>query len=276
MSKLPDPNDLDWGGMDKRTFKFMEMSYELQDEEDEFYTKRPPIKAVEPPKKKMYKTQDVLAVAFSAYKRNGGYVKVTERFNEPENKSRFANKELVKLFYTEASQWTPKDYVPLTVNEDDYENVDIAIKHFRRYTLGVIGDQLTGFQKDVFEAVSSDEVDAGKLGILAYVPELVKREVEENAFKKLLRTEYHDSQDVGKEGESLEGVMKILSRFYSEQWQSYNYVADYMGNLVSFMNKYEHVIGERKKFKAKVKGHGKNRTFEVPETRLNHVKLYKV
>jgi hypothetical protein len=262
--------------MDKRTFKFMEMSYELQDEEDEFYTKRPPIKAVEPPKKKMYKTQDVLAVAFSAYKRNGGYVKVTERFNEPENKSRFANKELVKLFYTEASQWTPKDYVPLTVSEDDYENVDIAIKHFRRYTLGVIGDQLNGFQKDIFEAVSSDEVDAGKLGILAYVPELVKREVENNTFKKLLRTEYHASQDVGKEGDSLEGVMKILSRFYSEQWQSYNYVADYMGNLVSFMNKFEHTVGERKKFKAKVKGHGKNRTFEVSETRLNHVKLYKV
>lgn len=276
MSKLPDPNDLDWGSMDKRTFKYMEMAYELEGEEDEFYTKRQTFKAVEPPQKKMYKTQEVLAVAFAAFKRNGGYVKVTERFNEPQNKTRFANKELVKLQFADSTVWKPQDYLALTVTEDDYENVDIALKHFRRYTLGVIGNQLSGFQKDVFDAVTSDEVDAGKLGVLAYVPELVKREVEENAFKKLLRTEYHASQDIGKEGDEIDGVLKILSRFYSEQWQSYNYVADYMGNLVSFMNKYEHTVGEHKKFKAKVKGHGKNRTFEVSETRLNYVKLYKV
>lgn len=274
MSKLPDPNDLDWGAMSKKQFKYMEMAYELADEEDEALTR--PKTRIQPPKKKMFKTQEVLAVAFAAQARNSGYVKVTERFNEPENKTRFANKELVKFHYAEPSQWIPPDHIPLTVTEDDYENVDIALKHFRRYTLGVIGNQLTGFQKDVFDAVNLDEVDGGKLGVLSYVPELVKREVEENKFKKLLRTEYHASQDIGKEGESIEGVMKILSRFYSEQWQSYNYVADYMGNLVSFMNKYEHVVDERKKFKAKVKGHGKNRTFEVPETRLNHVKLYKV
>lgn len=230
----------------------------------------------QPPKKKMYRTQEVLAVAFAAQRNNGSYVKQTERFSEPENKTRFANKELVKFYFAEDKSWLPKDYLDLAVTENDYENVDVAVKHFRRYTLGVIGDQLSGFQKDVFEAVTSEEVDAGKLGVLAYVPELVKREVEENAFKKLLRTEYHASQNVGKEGEAVEGVFKILNRFYSEQWQSYNYVADYMGNLVSFMNKFEYKIGEHKKFKAKVKGHGKNRTFEVPETRLNYVKLYKV
>jgi hypothetical protein len=274
MSKLPDPNDLDWGAMSKKQFKYMEMAYELADEEDEALTK--PRTQIQTPKKKMYKTQEVLAVAFAAQAKNGGYVKVTERFNEPENKTRFANKELVKLHYSEPSQWIPPDHIPLTVTEDDYENVDIAVKHFRRYTLGVIGDQLTGFQKDVFEAVNSDEVDGGKLGVLAYVPELVKREVEENKFKKLLRTQYHASQDVGKEGDDIEGVFKIINRFYSEQWQSYNYIADYMGNLVSFMNKYDHAVGDHKKFKAKVKGHGKNRTFEVPETRLNYVKLYKV
>jgi hypothetical protein len=231
---------------------------------------------IQTPKKKMYKTQEVLAVAFAAQRNNGAYVKQTERFSEPANKTRFANKELVKYYFAEDKTWLPKDYTELAVIENDYENVDVAVRHFRRYTLGVIGDQLSGFQKDVFDAVTSDEVDAGKLGVLAYVPELVKREVEENAFKKLLRTEYHASQDVGKEGDDLNGVLKILNRFYSEQWQSYNYVADYMGNLVSFMCKYEHPVGEHKKFKAKVKGHGKNRTFEVPETRLNYVKLYKV
>jgi hypothetical protein len=118
------------------------MAYELADEEDEALTK--PRTQIQTPKKKMYKTQEVLAVAFAAQAKNGSYVKVTERFNEPENKTRFANKELVKLHYAEPSQWIPPDYVPLIVTEDDYENVDVAIKHFRRYTLGVIGDQLFG------------------------------------------------------------------------------------------------------------------------------------
>ena len=49
-----------------------------------------------------------------------------------------------------------------------------------------------------------------------------------------------------------------------------------MGNLIRFWNKYEIPVGERKKFKAKVKEHGKNRLFEVNETALNYVRLYKV
>lgn len=228
------------------------------------------------PKKKMFNTQEVLAVAFAAHRTNGGYLKHTERFSEPENKTKFANKELVKFHYAEDKTWLPKDYVVLTVTEEDYENVDVALKHFRRYTLGVIGNQLSGFQKDIFDSVSAEEVDGSRLGALSYVPELVKREVEENSFKKLLRTEYHASENVGKEGDSVEGVLKILSRFYSEQWESYNYVADYKGNLISFMNKFKYEVNEHKKFKAKVKSHGKNRTFEIPETRLNYVKLYKV
>lgn len=274
MSNLPDPDQLNWGAMSKKQFKYMEMAYELADEVDQALTK--PRAQAQPPQKKMFKTQEVLAVAFAAQARNGKYVKTTERFNEPENKTRFANKELVKMHYADPSQWIPTDHVGLTVTADDYESVDVAVKHFRRYTLGVIGNQLTGFQKDIFEAVTSDEVDGGKLGILAYVPELVKREVEDNRFRKLLRTQYHASQDIGQEGDDIDGVFKLINRSYSEPWQSYNYIADYMGNLVSFMNKYEHAVGDHKKFKAKVKGHGKNRTFEVSETRLNYVKLYKV
>ena len=42
------------------------------------------------------------------------------------------------------------------------------------------------------------------------------------------------------------------------------------------MNKYEYIVGDRKRIKGKVKGHGKNRNFDVNETRLNYCKLYKV
>ena len=225
--------------------------------------------------KKTFKTQEVLAVAFAAYRKNGSYLKNTQRFSTPENETRFANKELVKYHFQD-SNFLPQDFKLLTVIDADYDAVDVALKHFRRYTLGLIGDQLTGFQQDIYKAISADEVDDSRLGILAYVPELVKREVQEAAFKKLLRTEYRDSQYVGNEKDTVEGVVKILSKFYSEQWESYNYVADLTGNLVSFMNKENIEVGERRRVKAKVKAQSKNRSFDVNETRLNYLKLYKV
>ena len=42
------------------------------------------------------------------------------------------------------------------------------------------------------------------------------------------------------------------------------------------MNKFEHAVGDRKRIKAKVKSHTKNKLFSANETRLNYVKLYKV
>ena len=226
--------------------------------------------------KKTFPVQDVLAVAFAAYRKNGGYIKLTQRFSEPDKQTVYANKELVKYHFQDNLSWLPPDFKKLEITEEDYDAVDVALKHFRRYTLGVIGGQLTGFQEDVFKAVSVDAVEAQKIGLLAYVPELVRREVEDAAFKKLLRTEYRDSQYIGNEKDNVEGVAKILSRFFSEQWQSYNYVADLTGNLVSFMSKDRFEVGERKRIKAKVKSKVKNRSFDVNETRLNYVKLLKV
>ena len=88
--------------------------------------------------------------------------------------------------------------------------------------------------------------------------------------------DYRNSVDIGKIKDPIEGVVLILNKFYSEQWESFNYIADLNGNLVSFMNKFEYTIGDRKRLKGKVKAHGKNRNFSVNETRLNYCKLTKV
>ena len=107
------------------------------------------------------------------------------------------------------------------------------------------------------------------------MPELVRREVKEAKLKKLLRIEYRDSQPVGKPGEAIVGNLKIVDRNWSANWESYNYVADYNGNLVSFMNKTKFDIDQRFNFKAKVKSHNKNRLFEVNETRINYLRKTK-
>jgi hypothetical protein len=78
-------------------------------------------------------------------------------------------------------------------------------------------------------------------------------------------------------GEKVETVVEVLDKRYISHWESYNYTCVTTdGNLVSFMNKFEHAVGDRKRIKAKVKSHTKNKLFSADETRLNYVKLYKV
>ena len=224
-------------------------------------------------KQQQFALQEALAICFAAQRINGSYVKHTQRFSTEGNPTIHANKEIVKQHL---GDYKDPDFVDIKTTEEDYEGVDIAIKHFQRYTMGIIGNTLTPFQQDVFDLLSTETVQFKKLGLLAYVPELVKREVAEGKFKKMLRMEYRNSKDIGTPKDPVEGVVKILSKFWSEQWESFNYVAVIDGNLVSFMNKYEHDVGVMKRIKGKVKAQTKNKLFGANETRLNYVKLKKV
>ncbi len=80
---------------------------------------------------------------------------------------------------------------------------------------------------------------------------------------------------VGKPGQPIDGNLKILDKNWSSNWESYNYVGDFAGNLVSFMNKIPFDIDQRINFKAKVKAHGKNKLFDVHETRINYLRKLK-
>ena len=135
---------------------------------------------------------------------------------------------------------------------------------------------LDNFTREMINSVSADVVPVNSLGRVAFIPEFVKRDKHETGLTKEIRVEYRDSQHLGKEKDVVEGVVKILDRRYSQQWESYNYTAVMDGNLLSFMNKFEHNVGDMKRIKAKVKAQGKNKLFSANETRLNYVKLYKV
>tara|TARA_B100001057_G_scaffold491241_2_gene581065 strand:+ start:439 stop:1143 length:705 start_codon:yes stop_codon:yes gene_type:complete len=228
----------------------------------------------EAPMTQAVNTQKALAVAFMADRLNEGYIKETRRFSE-DVPTTFANKEIVKFFFTEEHNFTPNDYVKAIPNHDDFDSVDIAQKHFKRYSIELLGDSLSDFQRDVFNCISGESVSKSKLGLVAYVPELVRREVKIAKLKKLYRIEYRNSMPLGKVGEAINGNLKIIDRNWSGNWESYNYIADYNGNLVSFMNKFKFNIDQRLNFKAKVKGHQKNRLFEVNETRLNYFRKVK-
>ena len=224
---------------------------------------------------KTVSTQEALAMACAAQRINGGYIKDTRRFSEPTNSTQFANKEIVKFaFHGDPSYLTP-DYVKPTPTEEDYAQVAEIQKWMRRYVMLGIAD-LDDFKRDMINSVSADVVPVNNLGRIAFIPEFVKRDQHETGLTKEIRIEYRDSQYLGKEKDVVEGVIKILDKRYSSQWESYNYTAVMDGNLVSFMNKFEHNVGDMKRIKAKVKAQGKNKLFSANETRLNYVKLFKV
>ena len=224
---------------------------------------------------KTVSTQEALAVACAAQRINGGYIKDTRRFSEPDNKTQFSNKEIVKFAYHGDPDYLPMDYVRPIPTEEDYEQVAEIRKWMKRYIMLGLGE-VDDFKRDMINSVSADVVPVNNLGRVAFIPEFVKRDQHETGLTKEIRIEYRDSQYLGKEKDVVEGVLKILDKRYSQQWESFNYVAVIDGNLVSFMNKFEHNVGDMKRIKAKVKAQGKNKLFSANETRLNYVKLYKV
>jgi hypothetical protein len=275
---LLDPNTLDWGSMSKAEFKRMELAYELQDEDN-----AKPRKMV-PTVKKLVKVSiaDALAVAYAAYRVNGEkYLKDTYRFSEPKNRTQFDNKSLVRYYWQKktndsAAEYIPTDFKMFEPTEADYESAQEALKWMKRYVMLGLAN-LDDFKRDMVNELNKEEIVVKSMGRIAFAPEFIKRDQHENGLKKEIRVEYRDSQHLGNEKDPVECVVKILDKRYSSQWESYNYTAvTTEGNLVSFMNKFDHEIGTRKRIKAKVKSQTKNRLFDANETRLNYVKLYKV
>ena len=276
---LPDPNTLDWSSMSKSEFKRWELEYELADENPSITIAGNKHSFVPP---KTVKLTDALAVAYAAYRINGEtYVKDTRRFSCDENKTQFDNKSLVRYYWTKKldtsdAQYLPEDFEMFEPTEADYASVQEALKWMKRYVMLGLAD-LNDFTRDMVNELTQDEVPFKGMGRIAYAPEFIKRDQHESSLKKEIRVEYRDSQYLGNPKDNVECVAKILDKRYSAQWETFYYTAvTTEGNLVSFGNKFEHAVGDRKRIKAKVKSQTKNRLFDANETRLNYVKLYKV
>ena len=256
-------------------FKQDEIAFELRHEDAQvrYNTPLPP---------KTVPLADALAVAYAAYRiNNNTYTKDTRRFSCDENKTQFDNKSLVRFYWEKKTnssntQYLPEDFEMFEPTEADYASVQEALKWMRRYVMLGLGD-LDGFKADMVRELSQDEVPFKGMGLIAFAPEFIKRDQHDNSLKKTIRVEYRDSKYIEPVGAKVESVIEILDKRYSAQWETYYYTAVTTdGNLVSFGNKFEHAVGDRKRIKAKVKGHTKNRLFSADETRLNYVKLYKV
>ncbi len=259
-------------------FKKDEIAFELRHEDEAL--KHSHNKSYRTVPLKTVSLADALAVAYAVYRINGNtYTKDTRRFSE-DNKTQFDNKSLVRFYWakkldTADAKYLPTDFEMFEPTEADYASVEEARKWMKRYVMLGLGE-LDSFKVDMVKELSQDQVAVKSMGRIAFAPEFIARDQHEASLTKTIRIEYRDSRHIEPVGATVEGVIEILDKRYSSQWESYNYVGVVDGNLVSFMNKYEHAVGARKRLKAKVKSHTKNRMFSADETRLNYVKLYKV
>jgi len=223
-----------------------------------------------------YKTEYLIELAYAAYRVNSGYEKHTRRHSE--SPPTYSNKELVAYTASsthEQSPFIPEDFTPLEVTDTDRAAVAEGKKHMRRYTLLAMGD-LPQFESDLFAAYSSDEMPIGRIGILAYLPAFIERQVKDKVYKQRVKTEFADSKHLT--GDRIEPseveILKIIP--LNSDWlaePAYMHFGAIGKNLVCFTLKQMYAVGETYDIVARIKGNDVERDSKIPMTRLNYVKL---
>lgn len=223
-----------------------------------------------------YKTEYIIELAYAAYRVNSGYEKHTRRHSE--SPPTYSNKELVAYTASsthEQSPFIPEDFTPLEVTDADRAAVAEGKKHMRRYTLLAMGD-LPQFESDLFAAYSSDEMPIGRIGILAYLPAFIERQVKDKVYKQRVKTEFADSKHLT--GDRIEPseveILKIIP--LNSDWlaePAFMHFGAIGKNLVCFTLKQMYAVGETYDIVARIKGNDVERDSKIPMTRLNYVKL---
>ena len=227
---------------------------------------------------KDYDTRRILELSFAAQRINNGYVKDTRRFSEGQPTT-WSNKEIISFsaaaYYnsSNSSTYIPSDFIPIKVTDADYAALANADKHMRRYTMLVLGN-LSDFQADVFAAYAGERIAVNRIGLLAYLPQFVERELEEKIYKGRLKTEFANSTAIKEK--KIIGELEILKRVYSINYETYFYTAGFNGNLVMFSNKFQYKNSEVFGFKANVKSQQTDRDTGLIVNKLNYVKLVKM
>ena len=123
-----------------------------------------------------------------------------------------------------------------------------------------------GIDSSLVACLAADALGPDKVHGVS-MPSIISSEHSKNDAKELAANLNIDFKSISIEKivDQYDDILKneFLNKFYSERWESFNYVADLNGDLVSFMNKEKFKVGQRKRIKGKVIAHGKNRNFEV-------------
>jgi hypothetical protein len=221
-----------------------------------------------------HNTQLLIELSYAAYRVNKGYEKQTRRYSEGQPTT-FANKELIA--YSLEDGFKPEDFVPLQITDEDRAAKAQGDKHMRRYTMLAMGE-LPQFEADLFSAYSSEQMPIGRVGLIAYLPAFIDRQVKDKVYKQRVKTEFSESEHIT--GERLwpteVEILKVIT--LNNDWladTAYMHFGAIGKDLVCFTVKQMYSVGETYDIVARIKGQDKERDSGIPMTRLNYVKLRK-
>jgi len=211
-------------------------------------------------------TRTLLEYAFAAARANEGYVK-----NTSINENVYSNRDLIT--YTlkrDQHPYLPQDFPFLEVCDLDREKLAEADEYMRRYTLLSLGN-LSQFQKDVYAAYLTKKTDEKRLGLIAYFPHFVEREIKEKVYKQILKTEYKNSSYILEK--NIKTKVKLLKQIPLLDYGKYLYIAAVGKDLVSFAIPQKLETDSEVHIRAKVKSHDSELSSDLPLTQLNYVKI---
>jgi hypothetical protein len=222
--------------------------------------------------------QQLLELACAAQRHNKDYIKSLDPVYATGDifgkvlYYRYTNRDLMLVTLGEdKTNWGDIPKPPLLcTNLEDRELATEIQKYFRRLAFAAIeGDN--EFQTEVNALLNSDDVPLNKLGFIACLPSVYKRDYAKHQIEKRIKTV--DQEYVGLIGENLlDKDCEILSSYRSKNYDAWNIDAIIDNKMVSWMSKTDLKIGACVIVKAKVKDHSKHWKHEIPVSRLNYVK----
>jgi uridylate kinase len=224
-----------------------------------------------------YSTQKVLELACAAYRLYGDYLKEPEYKYDSEGKFLFvkhANKELVKhaLGITKYSN-TEQEFRPmdLILSPEDAVEAEEIIKFYRRLMFSAVKGK-NEFETEVNALLESEEIEDRKVGYIACLPHIYRRDKAKNTIEKRLKN--CDNEPIAEEGSTiLDKDCDILRVKRSTNFDAWNVLAIIDNKIASWMSSKEIKVGDAVIVKAKVKGIAANYQNGKTETRLNYVKV---
>lgn len=218
----------------------------------------------------------VLELACAAQRVNKDYIKVTEPVYSDDNKImayKWDNKLMILTTLDPSKFVASEDHLKPTLlctNKDDAELAEEIVKYFRRLMFSAIQGE-NEFQTEVNALLNSENVPVNKLGFIACLPSVYKRDLGRNQLEKRIKSA--DEAYLADIGENLLDLdCEVLTCQRSKNFEGFNVDAIIDNKIVAWVSKYELKLGPAVIVKAKVKGHHEHWKYKNPVTRLNYVK----
>jgi hypothetical protein len=224
---------------------------------------------------KEFPLQQVLELSCAAQRFNNAYIKEVESVFDSEGTFMYmkhANKALVKkaLKLNDGSnsvEFAPQD---IFVEPSDTELANEIQKYFRRLMFSAVkGDN--EFQMEVNTLLTLGIIPENKIGFIACLPSVYKRDHANNQIEKRIRTT--DKEYLGSIGSTiLDQDCEIIGSVRSKNFDAWNIDAIINNKMVSWFSKIDMKVGPCVVVKGKIKDHSLHWKHQTPVTRLNYIK----